>query len=221
MATSGTTGFTMTVDDLVAEAIDRIGGETTSGYELRAARRTLNLFLLDFANRGVNLWAVERGELALVSGLAEYVLPADTVDWLNASLSRDGSDVPLERMSQADYLRLPTKSQTGRPVQFLVERPRGAPVATFWPVPDRADTVLYRRTRRLEDAGTMLSELDMPPRYLPALVSGLAWKLGEKRATIDQARRAELKVLFEEDLERAQDEDRERVSVRVYPKRRR
>jgi len=223
MATSGTTSFTLSVDEIIAAAVDRIGGETTTGYELRAARRVLGLFLLDLGNRGINLWSVERGEMALVGGQAEYTLAADTVDWLDAALCRDGTDTAMERISVADYQRLAVKSTEGRPARFLIERPRGAPVLTLYPVPENStDTIKYRRTRRLEDAGAMTNELDVPPRFYPAVISGLAWFMGEQRpSAVDAQRRGELKARYEEDLSRAQEEDRERVSLFIRPGRRR
>lgn len=223
MATSGTTSFTLTVDDLIAEAIDRSGGEMTTGYELRAAKRALGLFLLDMSNRGLNSWAVERGTLPLVAGQATYPQPADTEDWLDAVLSRAGTDLRLERLGVAEYEALPSKATTGRPTRFMVERGRAAPSVTFWPVPDSSgDIVRFRRKRRLEDIGGMAEEIDVPARYLPAVVSGLAWTLADKRpGVVDQNRRAELLARFQEELGRAQDEDSERVSLFVRPARRR
>lgn len=223
MATSGTSSFTLTVEDLLAEAFDRIGGEVTTGYELRSAKRTLGLFLLDMSNRGLQSWAVERSALPLAAGQATYALPADTVDWLDAMLSRDGTDLRLERLGVAEYESLPTKATTGRPTRFMVERGREAPSVTFWPVPDLdTDVVRYRRKRRLEDAGSMVDELDVPTRFLPAVVSGLAWSLADKRPTVvDPARRSELLARFHEEMARAQDEDSERVSLFIRPTRRR
>lgn len=222
MATSGTTTFTMSVDDIVSEAIDRCGGEQTTGYEARSAKRALGLFLLDLANRGINTWAIERTTLTLVAGTASYDLAADTVDMLDAVIRRDSVDIELERYSQAEYQRLATKAVAGRPTRFMVERLRAFPTVTFWPVPDRADTVHYRRTRRLQDVGSMTNELDVPIRYVPAVTSGLAWFLAEKRPQkVDAQRRSELKGRFDEDLRTAQEEDRERVSLFVRPGRRR
>ncbi len=179
MATSGTATFNLDLVELVEEAFERAGGEVRSGYDLRTARRSLNLLLADWANRGLNLWTFEEGSVSLVAGTATYALPADTVDIIEHVL-RTGSgasqsDMTMTRTSVSTYAAIPNKLATGRPLQLLVTR-TATPTVTVWPVPDGGGpyTLRYWRLRRLQDAGTGVQTQDVPFRFLPALVAALA-----------------------------------------------
>lgn len=222
MATSGTATFNLDLVELVEEAFERAGGEVRSGYDLRTARRSLNLLLADWANRGLNLWTFEEGSVPLVAGTATYALPADTVDIIEHVL-RTGSgasqsDMTMTRTSVSTYAAIPNKLATGRPLQLLVTR-TATPTVTVWPVPDGGGpyTLRYWRLRRLQDAGTGVQTQDVPFRFLPALVAGLSYHVALKvPGGID--RLPVLEAQYREAFQTAMDEDRERASVRLVPR---
>ncbi len=222
MATSGTATFNLDLVELVEEAFERAGGEVRSGYDLRTARRSLNLLLADWANRGLNLWTFEEGSVSLVAGTATYALPADTVDIIEHVL-RTGSgasqsDMTMTRTSVSTYAAIPNKLATGRPLQLLVTR-TATPTVTVWPVPDGGGpyTLRYWRLRRLQDAGTGVQTQDVPFRFLPALVAGLSYHVALKvPGGID--RLPVLEAQYREAFQTAMDEDRERASVRLIPR---
>lgn len=222
MATSGTATFNLDLVELAEEAFERAGGEVRSGYDLRTARRSLNLLLADWANRGLNLWTFEEGSVSLVAGTATYALPADTVDIIEHVL-RTGSgasqsDMTMTRTSVSTYAAIPNKLATGRPLQLLVTR-TATPTVTVWPVPDGGGpyTLRYWRLRRLQDAGTGAQTQDVPFRFLPALVAGLSYHVALKvPGGID--RLPVLEAQYREAFQTAMDEDRERASVRLVPR---
>jgi hypothetical protein len=228
MATSGTTAFSPDLTEIVEEAFERCGGELRSGYDLRTARRSLNLLFADWANRGVNMWTFEQGSIPLVEGVATYALPADTVDLLEHVIrTSDGdasnqSDLTITRISVSTYAAIPNKLSQGRPIQLWIERLRDAPRVTVWNVPDRGTalnpyyTLVYWRMKRIDDAGTGVNTQDIPFRFLPALVSGLAYYLALKvPGALD--RLAVLKAQYDQDWDNAGSEDREKASVRFVP----
>lgn len=222
MATSGTATFTLDLAELVEEAFERAGSEVRSGYDLRTARRSLNLLLADWANRGLNLWTFEEGSVPLVAGTATYALPADTVDIIEHVL-RTGSgtaqsDLTMTRTSVSTYAAIPNKTAQGRPLQVLVTRGI-VPSVTVWPVPDQTSvyTLRYWRLRRLQDAGSGVNTPDVPFRFLPALVAGLAYHVAMKvPGGVD--RLPILEGQYREAFQTAMDEDRERASVRLVPR---
>jgi hypothetical protein len=220
LTTSGTASINFDVIDLVEEAFERCGIEARTGYDFRTARRSLNLLLMEWANRGLNMWTIEQGTQLLVAGTASYTLAADTIDLLDVAI-RTGSgstqeDITINRISQSQYLQMPAKNSTGQPVQFSVSRATAAPVVTFWPVPDTAATytAVYYRLRRIQDASSGANTIDVPFRFLPALTAGLAYMLSQKRAP---EKIEILKMDYEETFQRASEEDRERASFFVYP----
>ena len=228
--TTDTTVFNLDLNSIVEEAFERCGAELRSGYDLRTARRSLNLMLLDWANRGINLWTIEQGTLPLVAGTATYDLPVDTVDLLEHAL-RTGTgtgqiDTSISRLSVSDYAAIPSKNSSGRPVQIWIQRRTGAssstgtpvpPRVTLWPVPDSSYTLVYWRLRRIQDTGTGLSGQDVPFRFLPCLVAGLAYYLSLKLPGAIE-RRGELKAEYEEQWELAATEDREKADLRIVPR---
>ena len=230
--TSGTTAFNLDLNSLIEEAFERCGAELRSGYDMRTARRSLNLLLLDWANRGINMWTIEQGTIPLISGTATYDLPVDTVDLLD-HVVRTGSgqnqlDINISRISVSTYATIPNKNATGRPIQVWIERRTGAtssagvvqnPRFTVWPTPDNSNnyTFIYWRLRRMQDAGDGVNGEDIPFRLLPALVSGLAYMLSLKLPGADQ-RTMMLKGMYDEDWQRAADEDREKAPVRFVPR---
>ena len=217
MATSGTTAFDLSIDDLVEEAFERCGMRMTAGYQLNSARRSLNLLFLDWANRGLNLWTIEQGTKSLTQADASVTLGTDTVNVLSAVI-RTGTgtnqqDVQLERISREEYLNLSNKNSQGRPSQFYVER-SNTPTAYVYPASDSNYTLVYYRIRRIEDAGNYTNTSDVNFRFLPCLVSGLAYQLALKYAP---DRVGILKQIYEEDFMRAEMEDRDSASTRFVP----
>lgn len=222
MATSGTTSFNLELVELLEEAFERAGSEMRTGYDLRTARRSLNLLFADWANRGLNLWTLDSSTVPLVAGTATYNLPADTVDLLD-HVVRTGSgttqsDISITRISNSTYSSIPNKLVTGRPIQLVVNR-TATPSVTVWPVPDAATTytLVYWRMRRIQDAGDGANTMDLPFRFLPAMVAGLAYYLAMKVPN-GTDRLQILKAQYDEAWTFATDEDREKAAVRFVPK---
>lgn len=222
MATTGTTAFDLNLLDLIEEAWERAtGDELRTGYELRTARRSLNLLTLEWHNRGLNLWTLQEGTVPLLTGTASYTLPADTVDLLEMSL-RTGTgetqvDYALQRLSFASYAQQVNKNLRGRPTQGFINRV-SPPTITLWPVPDiDSYTLYYWRMRRIQDAGTNTETQDIPFRFLPPLVSGLAFYIATKVPKAYE-RIPMLKEEYESQLMMASHEDRERASWRIVPR---
>jgi len=224
MTTSGTTAFDMDFTEIAEEAWERAGSEMRSGYDLRTARRSMNLLTIEWQNRGINMWTVDSGAISLVSGTSQYTLPADTIDLMeqvirtNAGNATTQSDLNISRISVSTYSSIPNKLTTGRPIQVWVERLRDAPKINVWPVPDSNDyTFVYWRMRRIEDAGSGIQTPDMNFRFYPCLVAGLAYYIAMKIP--DMAPRIEmLKAAYEEQFQLAAGEDREKASVRFVPR---
>jgi len=217
MATSGTTTFDLNIDDIVEEAFERCGMRPTSGYQLSSARRSLNLVFLDWANRGLNLWTIEQKTASLTQGTADVTLDSDTVNVLSAvirdSSSGTNQDITIERISREEYLNVPDKSTQARPAQYYVQRANTFKVFLY-PAADQAYTLVYYRIRRIQDAGAYTNTADVNFRFLPCLVSGLAYYLALKFAP---ERVTTLKAFYEEDFQRAALEDRDTASVSFVP----
>jgi hypothetical protein len=217
MATSGTTTFDLSIDDLVEEAYERCGMRPTSGYQLSSARRSLNLLFLDWANRGLNLWTIEQATYSLTQGTNEIALDASVVNVLEAVI-RDpnagvSTDIYIERISREDWLNVPDKTTQARPAQFYVQR-TNIPKVFFYPAADKNYTFVYYRIRRIQDAGDYTNTADVNFRFLPCLASGLAYYLSLKFAA-DRA--SALKAIYDEDFQRAALEDRDTASVQFVP----
>jgi len=222
MATSGTTAFNMDFTEIAEEAWERAGREMRSGYDLRTARRSMNLMTIEWQNRGINLWTIDEGTVSLVSGTAQYTLPADTVDLLEQVIHTGSGttqqDLTINRISVSTYASIPNKTTTGRPIQFWIERLVDAPKINVWPVPDSNDyTFKYWRMRRIEDAGAGVQTADMPFRFLPCLVAGLAYHIAMKVPELAQ-RVQMLKAAYEEEFDRAASEDRVKTNARFVPR---
>ena len=224
MTTSGTTAFDMDFTEIAEEAWERAGSEMRSGYDLRTARRSMNLLTIEWQNRGINMWTLDSGTISLTSGTSQYSLPADTIDLMeqvirtNAGNATTQSDLNISRISVSTYSSIPNKLTTGRPIQVWVERLRDAPRINVWPVPDNNDyTFVYWRMRRIEDAGSGIQTPDMNFRFYPCLVAGLAYYIAMK--VPNMAPRIEmLKAAYEEQFQLAAGEDREKASVRFVPR---
>ena len=292
MAISGAANFDLDVAEIIEEAFERCGLEMRTGYDAVTARRSLNLMLADWANRGINLWTVRQfsqtvAQLSSTSAIDTYpigtitatindsssfsvgetitgassdttakiitkpsstsltitipsgaftanetitgsssgadtVISADpsledvqkTIDILDMVVRRSGSDITINRISRGDYLAIPDKDDQGRATQFFVDR-LITPTVTIWPVPENStDTLIYYRLIRMDDADESTNTMEVPFRFLPCLVSGLAYCIAVKRAP---ARMADLKVSYEEDFFRAATEDRDRTSLQLVP----
>ena len=226
MATSGTTTFNLDLSELVEEAFERCGSELRSGYDLRTARRSLNLLFADWANRGVNMWTIDSGTIPLVTGTATYDLPSDTIDLLEhvirtgAGVAATQADLAITRISIPTYATIPNKLQQARPIQVVVNRLTPTPSITVWPIPDASQSYqfVYWRLRRVQDAGNGANTMDVPFRFIPALVAGLAYYLSMKLQGVSQDRMMALKAQYDEAWELAATEDREKASDRFVPR---
>ena len=222
MALSGTATFNLTVNDVIQEAYDRIGGDPILGYDVRSARRSLNILFSDWANRGYNQWTVEEKDLTLVKGTISYDLPADTIDIVNANIKEsDGKYYVMSRLGLNDYSAIQTKTTESRPTQFYLQR-TSTPKIYLYPAPnDSTDVVNYWRIRRIEDVTAQTvngveQNVDVPSRAIECMCSGLTYFLAQKRINIDINRRAELKLDYEQAFERLIAGD-DSPSTRIIP----
>lgn len=301
MTTSGTASFNLDLTEIVEEAFERCGAELRTGYDLRTARRSLNLLFADWANRGVNMWTFEQGTIQLVQGQNTYALPDDTVDLLEhvirtgANSSTNQSDLTITRISVSTYATIPNKLQQARPIQVWIQRlnaqtsPTGSllastinssattielsstiglpangfilldseliyygyisgntlyncaraqqnttaashssgtsvyikqvPAITVWPTPDNTQsyTFVYWRMRRTQDAGGGVDVMDVPFRFIPCMVAGLAYYMSMK---IPKAlpRMEVLQAQYEAAWQLAAEEDREKAAIRFVPR---
>lgn len=232
MTTSGTASFNLDLNAIVEEAFERVGAELRTGYDLRTARRSLDLMTIEWANRGVNLWTIEQGSIPLVQGTATYDLPVDTIDLIDHVIRTQSgvqqTDLNINRISVDTYSTIPNKNVLGRPIQVWIERRSGAaepgtgvasPRLTVWPIPDQQNfyTLVYWRLRRMQDSGTGVTTQDIPFRFLPAMVAGLAYHLALKIPG-GLERLGMLKQMYDETWQMASDEDREKAPLRVTPR---
>ena len=214
MTVSGSTDFELDVADYIEEAFERCGLEVRTGYDLKTAKRSMNLMFADWANRGLNQWTIEQRTFTVTSTDGDYDLGTDVIDILSLVVRRSGTDYALDRISRDEYLNIPTKTTQARPTQYFVDR-QITPVLKMWPLPDNStDVIIYDALTRLDDADTYTNTLGVPFRFYPALAAGLAYYISVKRAP---DRMQMLKALYEEEINRAMDEDRDRASFRVAP----
>lgn len=226
MTTSGTTAFNLDFAEIAEEAFERAGVELRSGYDMRTARRSLNLLCAEWANLGLNLWTIATGTLVLTPGKSVYTvadgLPDDVIDYIEhvnrTTSGGQNTDITLNRISVSDYAAIPTKNSTGRPIQIYVNR-QISPTITLWPVPDSSTTytLVYWYLRRIQDTGASAANTaDIPVRFLPSLISGLAYHIALKRPESTD-RISMLKQMYEEAFQIAASEDRDRASDRFIP----
>jgi hypothetical protein len=224
MATSGVANFNLDLSEIVEEAFERAGGELRTGYDLRTARRSLNLLFADWANRGINMWTFEQGTINLIPGQATYNLPTDTVDLLEhvirtgAGVESTQADLTITRISVSTYATIPNKLQQARPIQIWIER-LDQPRVTLWPVPDNSQAyqLVYWRMRRIQNAGDGVNTMDMPFRFIPCMVAGLAYYLALKVPGAIQ-RLEVLKMQYDEAWQLASGEDQEKAALRFVPR---
>lgn len=242
MTTSGTTNFNLDLNELFEESFERCGAEMRTGYDFRTARRSLNLLTIEWANKGINLWTLEQGTIAMEQGRITYPLPIDTIDLfdhvIRTQTGQAQTDININRISADTYLTIPNKNAQGRPIQVWINRQSGAtypvggqpegtdpatgvdhPSINVWPAPDQDNyyTFVYFRLRRIQDAGSGTTTQDIPFRMLPPLVAGLAYYLSLKIPGATE-RSAMLKAMYDESWEQAADEDREKAPLRLAPR---
>ena len=214
MATSNSRDFDLDVAEIIEEAYERCGLEVRTGYDARTARRSMNLMFADWANRGVNLWTVRQATTTLTSGQASITLGADVVDLLEVVVRRSNTDFTVSKISRSNYLSQPSKTTEGRPSQYFFNR-QIAPEITLWPTPENStDQLVYYYVRRIEDADALVNTMELPFRFLPCAAAGMAYYIALKKAP---ERVQLLKTLYEEEFQRAADEDEDRVSLKLQP----
>lgn len=220
MATSGTTDFSLPLDELLEQASLRVGGEPTLGTEARVSRRALDLLFTDLQNRGILLHTLQQVQVTLTTEIATISCSSDTLDILDAVVRRNGTDLMMRRIGYGEYLDIPRKEQTGRPTHFFVNRQRDNPFIYLWPAPENStDILIFWKMRFVQDAGKLSNDPDMPRRFWPALVAGLSYYLALNRGLqFPMDRLAMLKAEYEDQLTHATDEDRERATLRIVPR---
>jgi len=239
--TTSTTSFNPELNELMEEAFERCGVEMRTGYHFRTARRSLNFLTTEWANRGINLWTIEQGQIPLIQGQYIYDLPNDTVDLLehvirtNPGQIGNQTDINISRISVSTYSTIPNKITQGRPIQVWVNRRSGqttnavgatpqVPQINVWPSPDQGSLAapfyyfVYWRLRRMVDAGTGVNVEDIPFRFQNALVAGLAYMISSKLPEIDPNRIMMLKAQYDEAWDLASSEDREKAPDRYVPR---
>ena len=216
MASSGTTSFNPSIDEVIEEAYERCGVRTNSGNDIKSARRSLNLLFSEWGNRGINLWKVKSKTETLVNGQVTYNAPSDCNDVLEAVVTvSGGNQQTLTKVSRSEYIAIPNKTATGTPSQYYVDR-QLTPTISLYLAPDTSavTNIFYYYLARIEDVGAYTNTADMPFRFFPCMVSGLAFYLSQK---IAPDRIQALKLLYEDELKRALEEDGQRTSVYISP----
>ena len=222
MARSGTYNFNLDIDEVIQEATEMIGGEETLGHTPKSARRSINLMLNDWQNRGVLLWTTFTTAVTVSTSTTTYALADSVTDALEVTYAANtsSSDLELQRISFEEYALIPNKYQAGRPSQYTIKRDVDNPTIHLYPIPDNSTGILkVEGIRQLEDVNKSADQnADVPVRFLPPLTCGLAYYLSMKRPGIPTDRIQMLKMNYEEKLMRAMEEDRERASIYFRPK---
>jgi hypothetical protein len=222
MAVSGTYNFNLDIDEIIQEAMEMIGGEQTLGHESASARRSINLMLNDWQNRGILLWNTDTTTVTVATSTTTYDLASSALDALIVTYQPNTSsaETKLERKSFEEYNIIPNKYATGRPTQYTVKRNLANPTIHLYPVPDNSTGLLQvELIRQVQDVNKSFEQnADAPVRFLPCLTAGLAYNMSLKRPGIVTDRIALLKANYEELLLRAMEEDKERASIYFKPK---
>ena len=215
MTTSSSTNFDLDVAEYIEEAYERCGLETRTGYDLQTAKRSLNIMLAEWANRGLNQWTIEQRTQALTANDSEYSLGTDVIDILSLVVRRSGTDFTMTRISRDAFLNLPNKTSTGRPTQYFLDR-QITPNLKLFPTPENStDVIHYDALTRIQDADAQVNTMEIPFRFIPCLTAGLAYYIAMKKAP---DRIQLLKTVYEEEFDRAMAEDRDRSAFNVVPK---
>ena len=218
MATSNSTDFEPNVAEFVEEAFERCGLELRTGYDLKTARRSINLMLAEWANRGLNQWTIEQDTQTVTEGTTDYSLNSNVIDILDVVLRRTinqtQTDISMNRISRSEYINIPNKTTKARPSQFFLDK-LSTPTLKVWPAPENStDILVFNKLVRMDDADKPTNTMDMPFRFYPCFAAGLAYYISLKRAP---ERTSQLKALYEEEFDRAMSQDEDRASYRVRP----
>ena len=223
MATSNSKNFEPDVAEYIEEAFERCGLELRTGYDLKSANRSLNLMLAEWANRGLNQWTIAQKTVTMVKDTTEYNIdstngtaPIDVLDvFIRETVSSETTDLPMTRLSRAEYSHIVNKSSTGKPNQYFVNK-QITPTISVWPAPDKSSTytVVMNVLTRMDDSDSATNTMEVPFRFYPCLTSGLAYYISMKRAP---ERTAMLKSMYEEEFTRALSQDEDRASFRISP----
>ena len=214
MALSGSTDFEPNVAEFVEEAFERCGLELRTGYDLKTAKRSLNLLFADWANRGLNQWTIAQRTQTVTKSDNDYDLGTDVIDVLSMVIRRDGTDLSMDRISRDEYLSIPNKTTESRPTQFFIDR-QLTPKIKIWPTPENStDVLIFDCLTRIDDADTFTNTVEVPFRFYPCLAAGLAYYISIKKAP---ERVQLLKAIYDEEFDRAQAEDRDRASFNITP----
>ena len=220
MAVSGTFNFNLDIDEIIQEATEMLGGEQTLGHEPASARRSINLMLKDWQNRGVMLWTTAVTAVTVNTSVTSYDLSSNVLDIMELVVNRDEVDLQAQRISFEEYQLIPRKGQTGRASQYTVKRNLDNPTISLWPIPENSTDVLKIETiSELQDVDkSAIQNADIPKYFLPPLTCGLAYYLGMKRPGGPENRIMMLKQNYEELLDRAMIENRERANMFIKPR---
>ena len=223
MATSNSKDFELDVADYVEEAFERCGLELRTGYDLKSARRSLNLMLAEWANRGLNQWTIAEKTVAMVKDTKTYNIdstnataPIDVLDvFIRETLGTETTDIPMSRLSRSEYSNISTKSTIGKPNQFFINN-QITPTISVWPTPDKSSTYTVHMNvlTRMDDVDAGTDTLQLPFRFFPCLAAGLAYYISIKRAP---ERTNMLKAMYEDEFQRALSQDEDRASFRIQP----
>jgi hypothetical protein len=218
MALSGSTDFEPNVAEFIEEAFERCGLELRTGYDLKTAKRSINLMLAEWANRGLNQWTIEQTTQTVTKGTNQYTLNSNVIDILDCSIRRDTDgtnlDLQMSKISRSEYLNIPTKSTEARPTQFFLDK-QVSPVLNIWPTPENStDVLVFNKLVRMDDADTATNTMDMPFRFFPCFAAGLAYYIAIKKAP---ERVVMLKQMYEDEFERALSQDEDSASFRIAP----
>ena len=218
MATSNSTNFEPDVTEFVEEAFERCGLELRTGDDLKTAKRSINLMLAEWANRGLNQWTIEQATQTVTKGTNQYTLDSNIIDILDCSLRRDTDgtnlDLQMTKISRSEFLNIPTKSTQARPNQFFLDK-QVSPVLNIWPTPENStDVLVFNKLVRMDDADTATNTMDMPFRFYPCFAAGLAYYIAIKKAP---ERVGMLKQMYEDEFERAMSQDEDSASFRISP----
>tara|TARA_R100000278_G_scaffold92397_1_gene70396 strand:+ start:224 stop:895 length:672 start_codon:yes stop_codon:yes gene_type:complete len=218
MALSGSTDFEPNVAEFIEEAFERCGLELRTGYDLKTARRSINLMLAEWANRGLNQWTIEQTTQTVTEGTSEYNLGTNVIDVLDVvcrrTVNSTQTDISMDRLSRSEYINIPNKTTKARPSQFFIDK-QNNPVLKVWPAPENStDILVFNKLVRMDDADAATNTMDMPFRFYPCFAAGLAYYISVKRAP---EKTALLKQLYEEEFDRAMSQDEDRASFRIRP----
>ena len=218
MTISSSTDFEPNVAEFVEEAFERCGLELRTGYDLKTAKRSINIMLAEWTNRGLNQWTIEQTTQALTEGTSSYSLNSNVIDILDMVVRRTvnsvDTDISMSRLSRSEYINIPNKTTKSRPSQFFLDK-LTTPAIKIWPAPENStDILVFNKIVRMDDADKATNTMDMPFRFYPCFAAGLAYYISMKRSP---ERSAVLKQAYEEEFQRAMSQDEDRASFRIRP----